>query len=79
MWSHKQGLDAVKNTCANDNYNDVMLCDKNISEYATKLNGLITASDVNYYRITKNTDLYSSWHTYGHDDNSIGTPYYNGG
>lgn len=28
MWSHKQGLDAVKNTCANDNYSDVMLCDK---------------------------------------------------
>lgn len=76
MWSHKSGHDEVKNTCRIMN-NDVILCDQNIVEYSKRISNSSYTTDAIFYRISKGTDAYRSWHTAGNNSSNIsGTPYY---
>lgn len=73
-WTHKPGTSYVIDRCATDS--SVYLCDDNIGNYACSVSNLYyTNNEVRYYRITKNTNIYNSWHGYGHDTTSTGTPY----
>ncbi len=77
IWSQKSGLTEVRNT---DGYNTI--CDQNIDECAYVFPTvqaniyLYNSNDLRYYRITKDTDVYSSYHDDGHYDSCVGTPYY---
>lgn len=74
IWTHKPGMENVKNTCASDN--SIVLCDENIGDYACSIPGITyTNNEVRYYRITKRNNLYNSWHGNGHFDDSTGTSY----
>lgn len=55
---------------------DEILCDKNIAAHVADNNGRINYENARYYIITKNTDLYKSWHEDGHNNNVVGTPHY---
>ena len=73
-WTHKPGTEEVIDTCANNS--SVYLCDDNIGEYANSVeNYFYSNNEVRYYRITKNTNIYNSWHGNGHSPTSTGTPY----
>ena len=70
MWSHKPAHGSVTNESFSDG---TVLCDNNIANYIGDNNGKVTySSDANYYVITKDTNLYNSWHG---DGGSGGTPY----
>ena len=73
-WTNKPGLKEVIDTCeTNDN---IMLCDENIGDYANEITHCTyTNGEVRYYRITKDLNIYNSWHGNGQYDNSTGTPY----
>ena len=58
MWSHKRGNEAVRNISIS-NSNEI-LCDQNIGEY---INDAGYYSDARYYIITKDTNVYNSWHS----------------
>ena len=73
MWTHKKGLDEVKNTCDTDE--SIILCDQNIFEYSKLIKNKTYSTDPMFYRITKDTNIYNSWHGYGHNSNSTSTPY----
>lgn len=70
MWSHKPGGGKVRNTSFNS---EIILCDDNIATHIGNDNFACYDSDANYYIITKNTDIYNSWH--GSHINYGGTPY----
>lgn len=75
-WSHKMGAKEVKDSCSDIYGNVITLCDANIGDYACSIPSTdYTNNEVRYYRITKNTNIYNSWHGYGHNSNSTGTPY----
>lgn len=68
MWSHKLGTGNVTNYISNSK-----LCDMNINNKAKK--NFSNKNDVRYYRITKDTNVYNSWHGNKLDTNGTGTPY----
>lgn len=76
MWSHKPGTSPVTN-CPTTNYT-VKLCDANIQEYAYKSRNMSEEikTDVKYFNITKDTNIYTSAHDNGQYDDCTGTPYY---
>ena len=76
MWSHKPGTLPVTN-CPTTNYN-VKLCDANIQEYAYKSRNMSEEikTNVKYFNITKDTNIYTSAHDNGQYDNCTGTLYY---
>lgn len=70
IWSHKPAHGSVTNKSFSDG---TVLCDNNIANYVGDNNGRVYYnSDANYYVITKDTNLYNSWHGNG---GSGGTPY----
>lgn len=77
IWTHKQSSDKVKNYPGSSS--SITLCDQNIGVKAYLLgNGytnLYNEANVNYYAITKDTNIYNSWYGNGHYDESTGTPY----
>ena len=68
MWSHKPGTDEI----ANNSYS-IYFCDSNIHTNAPK--NFTNVNDVRYYRITKDTSIYSSWHGDSTATDGTGTPY----
>lgn len=76
-WSHKMSLGNINDVYV-DIYNNsiINLCDANIGDYACIIPySNYTNNEVRYYRITNDTNIYNSWHGYGHNSNSTGTPY----
>ena len=73
IWTHKKGINEVKNTC--DANESIILCDQNIFEYSKLIQNKSYTTDPMFYRITKDTNIYNSWHGYGHNSDSTGTPY----
>ena len=75
-WTSKPGTEVITDKCLQSAYSNVTLNDSNINTYACYFNYCsYTPNVVRYYRITQNTDVYSHWNGYGHDNNSTGTPY----
>lgn len=77
IWSHKMSNGLVSNTTFQPQGD--ALCDYNINYKAkpyTAPANQYKVSNVNYYRISKETDLYNSYHLNGQYDSSTGTPYY---
>lgn len=79
MWTHKQGGNEVKNWPGNAT--SIKICDQNFEEYAYTLDfasyytTFSIDNNIRYYSITKDNNVYSSWHGNGHNDDSTGTPY----
>lgn len=74
LWSQKMGLGAVSNLDSLDN----ILCDQTIIDSAYNIGEPDVACDdnlVNFYSITKDTNIYASWYGNGQYDESTGTPY----
>lgn len=74
LWSQKMGLGTVSNLDSLD----TILCDQTIYDCAYNIgssNVAYNANLVNFYSITKDTNVYNSWYGNGHYDESTGTPY----
>lgn len=70
MWSHKPSLTEITNKSFSDN---TILCDANIAEYVEDNNNRVNYQGASYYIITKDVNVYNSWH--GNKINTGSTPY----
>ena len=76
MWSQKMGDGEVSNIA----YNKGIICDKTIYDYSyciktDKYNDAYNSNLVNFYNITKDTNVYDSFYGNGQFNDSTGTPY----
>lgn len=76
MWSQKMGNSEVSNVA----YNKGIICDKTIYNYSysiktNKFNNAYNNNLINFYSITKDTNVYDSFYGNGHFNDSTGTTY----
>ena len=77
IWSQKNGLLKVENLTSDSQ----IICDATINDHThdfSSVSGtrLYDRDDTRYFRITKEANVYASYHGNGVDDSSTGTPYY---
>lgn len=70
-WSHKLAMGKV----SFESIDGYTLCDANINNYSRQ-GSYEVSPPTRYYKITKDTNLYNSYHRYGHSEESTGTQYH---